>query len=84
MKSMNYLIGLLLLGLVAGWLSGLIGIGGGIIMVPALMFLFAFSLRTAEGTSIAALAPPIGILAAYVYKLSHRFASCGRWRPACR
>ncbi len=56
-----------MLGLVAGWLSGLIGIGGGIIMVPALMFLFALSLRTAQGTSIAALAPPIGILAAYVY-----------------
>ncbi len=67
MKAMNYIIGLFLLGLVAGWLSGLIGIGGGIIMVPALMFLFAFSLRTAQGTSIAALAPPIGILAAYVY-----------------
>lgn len=67
MKTMYFVIGLLLLGLVAGWLSGLIGIGGGIIMVPALMFLFAFTLRTAQGTSIAALAPPIGTLAAYVY-----------------
>lgn len=64
---MNYILGLLLLGLLAGWLSGLVGIGGGIIMVPALIFLFAFSLRTAQGTSIAALAPPIGLLAAYVY-----------------
>jgi uncharacterized membrane protein YfcA len=64
---MNYVLGLLLLGLLAGWLSGLVGIGGGIIMVPVLMFLFAFSLRTAQGTSIAALAPPIGLLAAYVY-----------------
>ena len=34
---------------------------------PVLMFLFAFSLRTAQGTSISAMAPPIGILAAYVY-----------------
>lgn len=64
---MNYIIGFLLLGLLAGWLSGLVGIGGGIIIVPALMFIFSFSLRTAQGTSIAALAPPIGILAAIVY-----------------
>lgn len=64
---MNYIIGLLLLGLFAGWLSGLVGIGGGVIIVPALMFLFSLSLRSAQGTSIAALAPPIGLLAAYVY-----------------
>lgn len=64
---MNLIIGLLLLGLFAGWLSGLVGIGGGIVIVPALVFLFAFSFRTAQGTSIAALAPPIGLMAAYVY-----------------
>ena len=64
---MNYVIGLLLLGLFAGWLSGMVGIGGGIVIVPALVFLFAFSFRTAQGTSIAALAPPIGLMAAYVY-----------------
>jgi uncharacterized protein len=64
---MNYVIGLLLLGLFAGWLSGMVGIGGGIVIVPALVFFFAYSFRTAQGTSIAALAPPIGIMAAYVY-----------------
>ena len=64
---MNDIAGLLLLGLFAGWLSGLVGIGGGIIIVPALIFFFAFSFRTAQGTSIAALAPPIGLLAASVY-----------------
>jgi uncharacterized membrane protein YfcA len=67
MKSIFYIVGFLVLGLIAGWLSGLIGIGGGVIIVPALMFLFAFSLRTTQGTSIAVLAPPIGIMAAYVY-----------------
>ncbi len=67
MKTMYFILGLFLLGLMAGWLSGLIGIGGGIIIVPVLYFLFSFSLRTAQGTSIAALAPPIGIFAAYVY-----------------
>lgn len=64
---MKYVVGLLLLGLFAGWLSGLVGIGGGIIIVRALMFLFGFSLRSGQGISIAALAPPIGSLAAYVY-----------------
>lgn len=64
---MNYVFGLLLLGLFAGWLSGMVGIGGGVIIVPALVFLFAFSFRTAQGTSVAALAPPIGLMAAFVY-----------------
>jgi uncharacterized membrane protein YfcA len=64
---MNYVVGFLLLGLFAGWLIGLVGLGGGIIIVPALMFLFGFSLRSGQGISIAALAPPIGTLVAYVY-----------------
>lgn len=57
----------LLLGLVAGILSGLIGIGGGILIVPALVFLFGFSQHQAQGTTLALLVPPIGILAAYEY-----------------
>lgn len=64
---MTIILGLFLLGLFAGWLSGMVGIGGGVVIVPALVFLFAFSFRTAQGTSIAALAPPIGLMAAYVY-----------------
>jgi uncharacterized membrane protein YfcA len=57
----------LLLGLVAGALSGLIGIGGGVIIVPALVFLFGFSQHQAQGTTLALLIPPIGILAAWMY-----------------
>jgi uncharacterized membrane protein YfcA len=57
----------LLLGLVAGTLSGLIGIGGGTIIVPALIFLFGFSQHLAQGTTLALLVPPIGILAAWTY-----------------
>ena len=57
----------LLLGLVAGILSGLIGIGGGTIIVPALIFLFGFSQHLAQGTTLALLVPPIGILAAWTY-----------------
>lgn len=56
-----------LLGIVAGILSGLIGIGGGIIIVPALIFLFGFTQHHAQGTTLALLVPPIGILAAWTY-----------------
>lgn len=57
----------LLLGLIAGVLSGLIGVGGGVIIVPALVFLFGFSQHRAQGTTLASLVPPIGILAAWTY-----------------
>ncbi len=56
-----------LLGLVAGVLSGIIGIGGGVIIVPALVFLFGLSQHQAQGTTLALLVPPIGILAAWTY-----------------
>ena len=55
------------LGLVAGVLSGLIGIGGGTIIVPALVFIFGFSQHVAQGTTLALLVPPIGLLAALTY-----------------
>ena len=58
---------LLLLGLAAGILSGLLGIGGGIVIVPALVFLFGFSQHTAQGTTLAMMVPPIGLLAAWAY-----------------
>lgn len=57
----------IVLGLVAGALSGLIGIGGGVIIVPALLFMFGFSQHQAQGTTLALLVPPIGILAAWTY-----------------
>ena len=57
----------IVLGLVAGILSGLIGIGGGVIIVPALVLLFGMSQHNAQGTTLALLIPPIGILAAWTY-----------------
>ena len=57
----------LLLGLFAGTFSGLIGIGGGVIIVPALVVLFGFSQHRAQGTTLALLVPPIGLLAAWTY-----------------
>ncbi len=55
------------LGFLAGIISGLVGIGGGVVLVPALVYVFAFSQQQAEGTTLAAMVPPIGALAAYVY-----------------
>jgi uncharacterized membrane protein YfcA len=57
----------LILGLVAGIISGLIGIGGGTIIVPVLVFLFGLSQHQAQGTTLALLVPPIGLLAAWTY-----------------
>lgn len=56
-----------LLGLVAGTFSGIVGLGGGVILVPALIFIFGLSQQQAQGTTLALMVPPIGILAAYAY-----------------
>ncbi len=58
---------LLVLGLTAGVLSGLLGIGGGIIIVPALVFLFRLPQRLAQGTTVMLTVPPIGLLGASEY-----------------
>ena len=58
---------LIVIGLSAGLIGGGLGIGGGIVIVPALMFLFGYSQHQAQGTSLAFMLPPIGILAAYNY-----------------
>lgn len=58
---------LLLIGLAAGFLSGLIGIGGGVIIVPALVLLAGFSQKLAQGTSLGLLLLPVGILAVIQY-----------------
>jgi uncharacterized protein len=55
------------IGLAAGVLSGLFGIGGGILIVPALIFLAQFSTKMALGTSLGALLLPVGLLGAYTY-----------------
>jgi uncharacterized protein len=58
---------LLGIGLVAGVFAGLFGIGGGLIIVPALVFLLGFDDKAAVGTSLAALIPPVGLLGAAEY-----------------
>ena len=58
---------LILIGLVAGVFSGLIGIGGALIINPALIFILHMDQYAAQGTSLAIMLPPIGLLAAYNY-----------------
>ena len=58
---------LLLIGLAIGIVSGMVGIGGGMLVIPLLMFFFGFSQAKANGTSLAMLLPPIGIFAVVEY-----------------
>lgn len=58
---------LLTIGVLAGIASGFVGIGGGLIIVPALIYFLGLDQHTAQGTSLALMLPPIGILAAMQY-----------------
>ena len=64
---MNDILILLCIGLAAGCLSGMVGVGGGIIIVPALVYFLGFSQQTAQGTSLFLLLLPTGIFAVTNY-----------------
>lgn len=64
---MMLFLGFLILGIVAGVLSGLFGIGGGIVMVPALIIVFGMDILDANATSLAAMLLPVGILGVISY-----------------
>lgn len=66
---MNQLL-YIILGIVAGILGGMFGIGGGSILIPALVYLFGLSQHQAQGTTLAIMVPPIGLLAALRYYYS--------------
>lgn len=65
--SVTTLLLLVAIGLLTGAFAGMLGIGGAIIMVPALVFTLGFSQHMAQGTSLAVMLPPIGIIAAINY-----------------
>jgi uncharacterized protein len=69
---------LIVIGIITGVMAGMLGIGGAIIMIPALVYLLGISQQTAQGTSLAVMLPPVGIIAAFnYYKAGHvniRFA----------
>jgi uncharacterized membrane protein YfcA len=60
-------LGFVLVGVAVGIVSGMLGIGGGVLVIPALVFLFDFPQRKAVATSLAMLLPPIGIFALLKY-----------------
>ena len=64
---MNEVVILLLIGLVAGTMSGGLGVGGGIIIVPALVFFLGYTQHQASGTSLAMMVAPIGLFSAWNY-----------------
>ena len=61
------LIILIIIGIAAGMLGGMVGVGGGIIIVPALVFFLGFSQKMAQGTSLGILLLPVGILGVIQY-----------------
>lgn len=65
--NMTTIVILLCIGLFAGILSGMVGIGGGIIIVPALVYFMNMSQHEAQGTSLTVLLLPVGVLAVYYY-----------------
>jgi len=64
--SISTLIFLIIIGLIAGFFSGFVGVGGGILMIPLLIFL-GLTQHHAQGTVLFAMLPPIGVLAAINY-----------------
>jgi hypothetical protein len=65
--SLLIILALVVIGLIAGFLSGILGVGGGVVMVPLMILLLGFSQHQAQGTSLAVLAVPVTLAAAYNY-----------------
>ncbi|MEA3493032.1 MAG: sulfite exporter TauE/SafE family protein [Candidatus Margulisiibacteriota bacterium] len=61
------IVGLLVTGLLAGMMSGLFGIGGATIVIPILVVIYGLNQHLAQGTTLAMMVPPIGLLAAWHY-----------------
>ena len=67
MTPFLWALGGLALGVAVGGVSGLIGLGGGVLLIPALSYFYGMSQKRAQGTSIATLLLPVGILAFWAY-----------------
>jgi hypothetical protein len=65
--NVTTIIILVLIGLMAGVFGGLFGVGGAVIMIPALVYFLSVDQHMAQGTSLAVMLPPIGLFAAYNY-----------------
>ena len=65
--SLTTILILLVIGTITGFMAGMLGIGGGLVVIPALVFIVGMSQQEAQGTSLAMMLPPIGIIAAFNY-----------------
>ncbi|HET9745377.1 MAG TPA: sulfite exporter TauE/SafE family protein [Chitinophagaceae bacterium] len=65
--TIQIVLTVIIIGLAAGMLSGLVGVGGGIIMVPALVFFLSYNQHQAQGTSLGVLTLPVVIIASLYY-----------------
>lgn len=65
--SLTTILILLVIGAITGVMAGMLGIGGGLVVIPALVMVMGMSQQSAQGTSLAMMLPPIGIIAAYNY-----------------
>ncbi len=71
-KATARLLGIFVLATVVGVCSGLVGVGGGILLVPLLVLIFGFEQHRAQGTSLIALVPPTGLFAFLAYYRAHQ------------
>lgn len=70
--SVTTILIIVVLGLITGFMAGMLGIGGGIIVIPALVMIMGFTQQGAQGTSLAMMLPPVGIFAVMnYYKAGH-------------
>ena len=70
--SLTTILILLIIGVITGIMAGMLGIGGGLVVIPSLVMVMGMSQQSAQGTSLAMMLPPIGIIAAYnYYKAGH-------------
>lgn len=65
--TITHLLILIVIGILSGLLAGVFGVGGAIIVIPALVFILGLSQHEAQGTSLAFMLPPVGILATWNY-----------------
>ena len=68
--NLTLIASLIIIGLLAGILSGFMGVGGGVVMIPLMVVLLGFNQHEAQGMSLAVLAVPVTFLAAYTYHIS--------------
>lgn len=68
--SVQIVVSLIAIGVLAGMFSGFMGVGGGVVMIPMLMFFLQYDQHQAQGMSLAVLAVPVTLIAAYTYHKS--------------